>query len=707
MNRRHVAFLVALAALAAPSSAQAVDFIVTTTNDNEAAPQPGSLRRAINDANSTLAPDRIVFNIPGGGVHTITPEAQFNNLTTRIDVDATTQPGYAGTPLIQLNGENLVGDESGFLVQTSFATVRGFAINNYPGAAILLFGDASDNNVIAQNHIGVDPSGAADGGDNVAEGLRVLDGDANLIENNVVSGNGFDGILFEGSASANRVEGNKIGTNLAGTAAIPNDGDGVRVGSTLSNRVGDVGKGNVIAGNADNGVFIGLNAHGSRVSANRIGVGAGGESVPNGGSGVYIDNSDSSVIGGEEIGAGNLIAFNGINGVRGISQQNTVLGNAIHSNGQLGIDMAIPGSEPNDDGIDSGTVNHPSITSVESAAGGIRVRGTLQTDPSEAHRVEVFSNPECDPSGRGEGARFLGSVDVTTNADGTGSFDTVVPGGPLMRFDTAEVTVAEGASAVLNASAVGAAEPVYTATATDSSVYTSEFSPCATLTGAPSAQPRTVLSGSAVAEDLVPGLVFPPLTFDAPSRTTELATAQDTLFEGPETLAVELIDPVGGSIGTPASVLVTIIDDDPPPNVGPPPPPQGNAQPDSSIDRIPRRIRASRLKRFRGRASDDAGLARVELAVLRLGRGASASAVRKRCGRLRATGRLRRVRPRAGRCRPAFVLRATGTTRWTYRLKRRLPKGRYVVYARAVDAAGVAERSFTAADGNRRTFRVT
>ena len=296
---------------------------------------------------------------------------------------------------------------------------------------------------------------------------------------------------------------------------------------------------------------------------------------------------------------------------------------------------------------------------------------------------------------------------MTTNAEGTGSFDTVVPGGPVMRFDAAEVTVAEGAAAVLDASADGAAgadlhrdrdglEPLHLGVLAVRDAVRHAERPAAD---------RAQRVGARRGSRSRPR--FAPLTFDAPSRATELATAQDTLFEGPETLSVELADPVGGSIGTPASVLVTIIDDDPPPNVGPPPPPQGNAQPDSSIDRIPRRIKASKLKRFRGRASDDGGLARVELAVLRLARGARASAVRRRCGRLRATGRLRRVRPRAGRCRPAFVLRATGTTRWTYRLKRRLPKGRYVVYARAVDAAGVAERSFTAADGNRRTFRVT
>ena len=46
-----------------------IDFVVTNTNDHGA----GSLRQAITDANATVGPDRISFNIPGGGVKTITP----------------------------------------------------------------------------------------------------------------------------------------------------------------------------------------------------------------------------------------------------------------------------------------------------------------------------------------------------------------------------------------------------------------------------------------------------------------------------------------------------------------------------------------------------------------------------------------------------------------------------------------------------------
>ena len=59
-----------------------------------------------------------------------------------------------------------------------------------------------------------------------------------------------------------------------------------------------------------------------------------------------------------------------------------------------------------------------------------------------------------------------------------------------------------------------------------------------------------------------------------------------------------------------------------------------------------------------------------------------------------------------GRCPEPRWLTATGTTAWTYELTKRLPKGSYVVIARATDTAGNVEKSFTKADGNLAALRV-
>src|SRR5581483_11449800 len=74
-------------------------FIVTVTSDSG----PGSLRQAILDANNTPGTDNITFSI-GGGAQTISPTSSLPTITGPVSLDATTQPGFAGTPLIQLDG---------------------------------------------------------------------------------------------------------------------------------------------------------------------------------------------------------------------------------------------------------------------------------------------------------------------------------------------------------------------------------------------------------------------------------------------------------------------------------------------------------------------------------------------------------------------------------------------------------------------------
>lgn len=121
----------------------------------------------------------------------------------------------------------------------------------------------------------------------------------------------------------------------------------------------------------------------------------------------------------------------------------------------------------------------------------------------------------------------------------------------------------------------------------------------------------------------------------------------------------------------------------------------------------PRRAAASR----RGGATAAQGgpaptaLARIELAVLRTAKGAGAAAAR--CRWLtgpRAT--FSGARPVKGRCATPRWLRAKGTSAWTYRLRRALPPGRYVLYVRATSAGGFRESSFSGADRNLVRFTV-
>ena len=63
----------------------------------------GSLRQAMLDANGSVGADVIDFNI-GGGPQTITPTSALPIITEAVVIDATTQPGFAGSPIIELSG---------------------------------------------------------------------------------------------------------------------------------------------------------------------------------------------------------------------------------------------------------------------------------------------------------------------------------------------------------------------------------------------------------------------------------------------------------------------------------------------------------------------------------------------------------------------------------------------------------------------------
>jgi hypothetical protein len=120
---------------------------------------------------------------------------------------------------------------------------------------------------------------------------------------------------------------------------------------------------------------------------------------------------------------------------------------------------------------------------------------------------------------------------------------------------------------------------------------------------------------------------------------------------------------------------------------------------------------AKRLRGFSGTASDPDGdaLRKVQIALVKLVRGGAKASRRapRRCFTLRnGRARFKPVRVKKGKRCPWRWLAVKGKAKWSFRLKRRLPRGRYVVYARAVDDKGLAEAVFSRRAGNRFAFRV-
>src|SRR5262249_3559989 len=154
---------------------------------------------------------------------------------------------------------------------------------------------------------------------------------------NVISGNTGIGLWILGSSSNNTVQGNFIGTNAAGTAALPN-GYGLLIQVATNNTIGGTapGAGNLISGNASIGVVIVENSTGNVVQGNLIGTDVTGTvAIGNASGGVAITGSASNnTIGGPVAGARNVISGNNqggvaINNTNGAANNNTVQGNYI------------------------------------------------------------------------------------------------------------------------------------------------------------------------------------------------------------------------------------------------------------------------------------------------------------------------------------------------------------------------------------------
>jgi hypothetical protein len=207
-------------------------------------------------------------------------------------------------------------------------------------------------------------------------------------------------------------QGNFIGTDGTGTAVLGNGFDGLAL-SGSNNVLGGTaaGAGNVISGNTADGVVLSLPTGGNRFQGNRIGTDVtGAAALGNGGNGVALLGSSGNTVGGADPAAGNTIAFNGGDGVLlDGGAGNAVLSNSIFANGGLGIDL-LHGAN-NDQAA-------PALSSAVSQGGALTVQGSFTGRASTTYTVQLFLSSD-DPA---QGQQLLGTVTVTTDADGVATF---------------------------------------------------------------------------------------------------------------------------------------------------------------------------------------------------------------------------------------------------------------------------------------------
>jgi hypothetical protein len=353
----------------------ATTHVVVNTNDSGA----GSLRQAILDSNAVAGDDLITFNIPGPGPHVIVPVTPlppivpevFGDLGT-VTIDGTTEPDFAGSPVVVLSGALVGTSGNGLTVATPRAVVRGLVINGF--AVGILFtitvdgGPGAADGIVEGNYIGTDVTGtiARGNGQGVTLGIGpvadavsgITVGGTAAAARNVISGNGL-GLAVNGGLG--RVLGNFIGTDATGTLALGNTTVGLSLNSAHFAEIGGAASGarNVIAANGGDGLQVNETGPGL-IRNNYIGTDvSGAAALGNGGNGVDVPDSgvtiaDNVISANTSFGIfatvlslpeiiGNRIGTNSAgtaalgNGQSGIRSSGTIRGNVVSGNGAHGI----------------------------------------------------------------------------------------------------------------------------------------------------------------------------------------------------------------------------------------------------------------------------------------------------------------------------------------------------------------------------------
>ena len=249
-------------------------------------------------------------------------------ITKTVPIDGTSQTGYSGSPIIELNGAS-AGIADGFAIQAN-DSIQGLSIVSFDGAAISI--DGASGATISGNYLGVLPGGTSFGSNTI--GVEIDGGARNntiggltAAKRNVIAGGHYsisiDGISSGPQTSDNVIEGNYIGTNASGATAKQASYDIVIAGGAQNNTIGGTTAAarNVLAGSEYAGVQIegiptGPQTTGNVVEGNYIGINAAGTAaLPNDVGVSIVFGAQNNTIGGAIAGTRNVISGNTSNGV--------------------------------------------------------------------------------------------------------------------------------------------------------------------------------------------------------------------------------------------------------------------------------------------------------------------------------------------------------------------------------------------------------
>ena len=370
-----------------------------------------SLREAIDAATTNVpAVDSIHFSIPGAPPYVIQPQSPLPDVGDATILDATTQPGFAGSPIVEFAGASTCCD--GLRLAAPGSTVRGFVVRNWPGIGIH---DFAGNATIVGNFIGTDVTGMLAQWNNaglLTNGAGTVVGGSTAADRNLISGNGTGLVLNSGSFA----RGNWIGLDATGAAALAN-GSGVIVQDATLGGTG-AGEANTVSGNSGVGVTVYGSA--SLVQGNFIGTNpAGSATIGNGGHGIEA-SAAGGTLGGPLPGAGNLVSANGGSGIAltaglGMTIQGNWIG--LDASGSLDFGNAQSGVR-----FQNSTISQQLIDNIISGnANGVRIEAGSSAIVLTGNRIGTNAAGNAPLGNSGIGVEVLDAALVQIGAGGQGN----------------------------------------------------------------------------------------------------------------------------------------------------------------------------------------------------------------------------------------------------------------------------------------------
>ena len=234
----------------------------------------------------------------------------------------------SGTKAISswLGGVILLNNSFNNLIGGTNAPARN-VISGNTNFGVWISGPASTGNTVQGNWVGLNAAGTA-ALPNTFAGMYLLVGaQSNLVANNVFSGQPSEGLrISDSGTSFNTIRGNYFGTDASGLSVVPNGFAALTIFSgATSNTIGGTAAGarNIIAGGYYGFVAANPGTSGNVIQGNYLGLGPDGSTpVPNYYGALISDRATNNTLGGTTGAARNIISGNYGSGIC-LADQNT------------------------------------------------------------------------------------------------------------------------------------------------------------------------------------------------------------------------------------------------------------------------------------------------------------------------------------------------------------------------------------------------